>query len=75
VTGNGIRTANKLKQSRLDENIFMHTQSNETKKSLPVWVFILSDYVQSPNHNHSLRKYTTGLYIQHILRNDSQTYT
>jgi len=32
MTVKGIRTENKLKQSRLDENFFMHTRSNETKK-------------------------------------------
>lgn len=54
-------------------NFFIHVQSNEMKKSLKVWVFILSDYVQPPNY-HSLTHYRTGLYIHHILRNDSQTH-
>jgi len=34
-------------------------EAMKQKKSLQVWVFILSDYVQSPNHNHSLRHYIT----------------
>jgi len=33
MTVKGIRTENKLKQSRLDEKFLMHTRSNETKKN------------------------------------------
>jgi len=75
VTVKGIRTENKLKQIRLDENFSCTRKAMKQEKSLQVWVFILSDYVQSPNHNHSLRNYATGLYIQHTLQNNSQPYT
>jgi hypothetical protein len=49
--------------------------SEATQQKNPFKCEYLSDYVQFPNHNHSMRNYSTGLYIQHTLQNDSQTNT
>jgi len=73
MTVKGIRTENKLKQSRFDENFFMHTRSNETKKKIPSSVGIYFKRLCPVPQPQSF--FETLHYIQHTLQNDFQTYT